>query len=253
MRVFAVSDIHVDYDVNARWIAGLSTIDYRDDVLILAGDVTDDRRLLGWCLSALAARFRQVVFVPGNHDLWVIRDDRAKHSLQKFADVCGVAASSGVSMRPYSACGVAIVPLLSWYDYSFGEPSDELRSMWMDYRACRWPDGIGAREIAAHFAAANDRQISPLGATVITYSHFVPRIEVMPAGMPGPARLLLPILGSAHVERQLRRLDSRMHVYGHSHLNRRVTIDGVAYINNAFGYPGETWLTTKDLLCIHEC
>jgi hypothetical protein len=44
-----------------------------------------------------------------------------------------------------------------------------------------------------------------------------------------------------------------MHVYGHSHINRRVEIDGVSYINNAFGYPSETAITSKRLLCIHEC
>jgi Icc-related predicted phosphoesterase len=253
MRVFAVSDIHVDYDANAKWIAGLSTTDYRDDVLILAGDVTDAARLLGWCLSTLAARFKKVLFVPGNHDLWVIRDDRAKHSLQKFADVCAVAESSGVSMQAFRTRGVAIIPLLAWYDYSFGEPSEELRSMWMDYRACRWPSGVAEKEVAAHFAAVNEKQVSLWGDTVITYSHFVPRIDVMPDGIPSAQKLLFPILGSAHVERQLRRFNASMHVYGHSHVNRQVTIDGVSYINNAFGYPGETWITSKRLICIHEC
>src|SRR3989442_991940 len=31
MRVFALSDIHVDYDENARWIANLSLTEYQDD------------------------------------------------------------------------------------------------------------------------------------------------------------------------------------------------------------------------------
>ena len=35
--------------------------------------------------------------------------------------------------------GVQFAPLLGWYDYSFGEPSEALRDMWMDFRACRWP------------------------------------------------------------------------------------------------------------------
>jgi Icc-related predicted phosphoesterase len=52
MRVFTVSDIHVDFDANARWIAGLSTQDYRDDFLILAGDVSASLRLLEVCLIA---------------------------------------------------------------------------------------------------------------------------------------------------------------------------------------------------------
>src|SRR5215213_67342 len=111
MRVFAVSDIHIDYDVNAKWVSGLSASDYQDDVLILAGDVTDTRRLLEWCLGTLAKRFKNVLFVPGNHDLWVIRDDRQKNSMQKFDDVCAVVESTGASMQAFRERGVSIIPL----------------------------------------------------------------------------------------------------------------------------------------------
>ncbi|HEX9984340.1 MAG TPA: metallophosphoesterase [Thermoanaerobaculia bacterium] len=253
MRIFALSDIHVDYAANAKWLADLSIAEYQEDVLILAGDVSDTARLLDWSLATLAKRFRRVLFVPGNHDLWVIRDDRQKDSFQKFDDVCDIVESTGASMQPFREKGVSIIPLLSWYDYSFGEPSQELRSIWMDYRACRWPTGYTDRDVAAHFAALNQGQITPVGDTVITYSHFLPRIDVMPPHMPCASRVLYPILGSSAVERQLRRLNSQIHVYGHSHVNRNVTIDDVSYINNAFGYPSETWITSKRMMCIHEC
>jgi predicted phosphodiesterase len=252
VRVFALSDIHIDYDVNVKWIANLSVTEYRDDVLILAGDVTDSRRLLEWCLGALAKRFKKVLFTPGNHDLWVIREDREKDSLQKFDEVSAVVESSGASMRTFRERGLSIIPLLAWYDYSFGEPSEELRAVWMDYRACRWPGGYTEEDVAAHFAALNDGQVSMAGDTVITYSHFLPRIDVMPEFIPCAHKLLYPILGSTRLERQLRRLNSSTHVYGHSHVNRHVKIDGVSYINNAFGYPRETWITSKSLVCIHE-
>ncbi len=252
MRVFALSDIHIDYDVNAKWIANLSIAEYQDDVLILAGDVTHTLRLLGWCLSTLARRFKDVLFVPGNHDLWVIREGREKNSLQKFDDVSAVVESSGASMQAFRRRGVSIIPLLGWYDYSFGEPSEELRSIWMDYHACRWPSGYTEKDVAAHFAALNDKQVSLAGDKVITYSHFLPRIDLMPGFMPGAGKLLYPILGSTQLDRQLRRLNANIHVYGHSHINRQVKIDGVSYINNAFGYPSETWITSKRLMCIHE-
>src|SRR6266850_2440084 len=100
MRIFALSDIHIDYDVNAKWIANLSCDDYQDDVLILAGDVTDARPLLDWCLSTLVE-------------------------------------SSGAWMQVFRERGISVIPVLGWYDYSFGEPSEELKSIWMDYRACR--------------------------------------------------------------------------------------------------------------------
>ncbi len=253
MRVFALSDIHVDYDVNARWIADLSLTEYQDDVLILAGDVTDMRRLLEWCLFTLAKRFKKVLFVPGNHELWVIREEHQKNSLQKFDDVCAVVESSGASMQAFRERGLSIIPLLSWYDYSFGEPSEELRSMWMDYRACRWPSGFTEKDIAMHFAAFNDKQVTVAGEKVITYSHFLPRIDVMPRFIPSARKLLYPILGSTQLDQQLRKLNATIHVYGHSHVNRQVKIDGVSYINNAFGYPNETRITSKRLICIHEC
>src|SRR5215212_3574954 len=116
MRIFAVSDIHIDYDVNARWIAGLSAADFQDDVLILAGDVTDSLARLDWCLGQLARRFRKVLFVPGNHELWVMRDGGEKDSLQKFEEIRAVVRSSGASMDAFRDRGVSIIPLLSWYD-----------------------------------------------------------------------------------------------------------------------------------------
>jgi predicted phosphodiesterase len=258
MRIFALSDIHIDYDINAKWIANVSAADYQDDVLILAGDVTDTLRLLEWCLGTLARRFKKVLFVPGNHDLWVIRDSRDRNSLQKFSDVAAVVESSGASMQRFRERGVSIVPFLAWYDYSFGEPSEELRSMWMDYRACRWPSGFGAAQIAAHFAALNHpqpghRQVDTSGDKVITFSHFLPRIDLMPQFIPASKRFLYPVLGTTQLDRQLRLLNPSIHVYGHSHVNRSIDIEDVLYVNNAFGYPGETTITSKRLLCIHEC
>ena len=88
---------------------------------------------------------------------------------------------------------------------------------------------------------------------VITYSHFLPRIDVMPAYIPAASKFLYPVLGSKRLDGQLRNLNSRMHVYGHSHVNRHVKIDRVSYINNAFGYPNETMIALKRLKCIHEC
>ena len=37
MRVFAISELHIDYAVNREWLQQLSLDEYRDDLLILAG------------------------------------------------------------------------------------------------------------------------------------------------------------------------------------------------------------------------
>jgi Icc-related predicted phosphoesterase len=122
----------------------------------------------------------------------------------------------------------------------------------MDYRACRWPRGFGVREVAEYFAALNDEVPAVNGDKVITFSHFLPRIDLMPSFIPKNKRVLYPILGATRLEQQLRRHNPDIHVYGHSHVNRNVTIDGVTYINNAFGYPHETRIAAKRFVCIHQ-
>jgi predicted phosphodiesterase len=251
MRVFALSDVHVDYDANARWVAALSGVDYLDDVLILAGDVSDSLVRLERTLSTLVAKFRKVLFVPGNHELWVIRDENNATSLEKFRQVCLVVERSGASMQTFRSEGVVIVPLLSWYDYSFGLPSDELRDTWMDYRACRWPSDLGMEGVAQLFESANHLP-DTRGEPVISFSHFLPRIDVMPERISARNRTLYPVLGSARLDHQVRAVRAKIHVYGHSHVNRCIQIDGVTYVNNAFGYPHEGGIASKRLLCIHS-
>ncbi len=247
MRLFALSDIHVDYPANARWVESLSDADYRDDVLILAGDLTEDSRLLAWCFGHFAAKFRQVLFVPGNHDLWVRREPLAMCSLRKFDQVMAIASDTGVSTRPYHYDDTVVVPLLGWYDYSFGLPDSDLRKLWMDFRACRWPDGLEPEQVTAHFLRMNPKSLPQPAQRVITFSHFLPRIDLIPSFVPRAMRYLDPVLGSSGIERQLRALGATVHVYGHSHINRRVKLDGVTYINNAFGYPQEGAIAARQL------
>ncbi len=91
------------------------------------------------------------------------------------------------------------------------------------------------------------------GGTLISFSHFLPRIDVMPKRIPQKYRYLYPVLGSAALGEQVRQLAPQLHIYGHSHVTRRVTLDGIRYINNAYGYPSEANLSDKALRCVHDC
>src|SRR5262249_20115196 len=82
-RVFALSDLHVDYQENMAWIQALSPREYTDDALILAGDVSHDLSKLQAALAALRTRFAEVFFVPGNHELWV-QQQECTDSMAKF-------------------------------------------------------------------------------------------------------------------------------------------------------------------------
>lgn len=250
MRVFALSDIHVDYEGNKRWLFNLSRQDYQQDILILAGDITDDLAVLEQCFGYLSSIFHQVLYVPGNHELWVKRD-AIKCSFEKFNTISRLASDCDISMQYYQTDALGIVPLLAWYDFSFGVPGSALNAAWADFYHCRWPDGYREAEITHYFLSKNTIDIDKADKTIISFSHFLPSIDVMPSYIPQKHRYLYPVLGSQALGRQVTALNPAIHVYGHSHVNRQVTINGIQYINNAFGYPSEEW-PKKQLLCIYQ-
>lgn len=252
MKFYALSDLHVDYEANTTWISKLSSFDYRDDVLLLPGDITHNLTKLSKTLEELAARFQRVLFVPGNHELWVAQERNSMTSIQKFEQVCRVVVESGGSMEPFTTHDVTVVPLLSWYDYSFGQPSPRLREIWTDFHACRWPDFADAPEVAAWFATLNRPPVTPMTATVISLSHFLPRRELVPLSSSGQQSYLAPVLGCAGLDERIRALRASIHIYGHSHVRRHRQIEGVTYLNNPLGYPDEHWLKDSRLVCVHE-
>ena len=49
----------------------------------------------------------------------------------------------------------------------------------------------------------------------------------------------------APLDEQIRRLGSAVHVFGHSHINRDLRIDGVRYVQHALRYPKERGRQTE--------
>lgn len=252
MRVFAVSDIHVDYAENLNWVLNLDRTAYKDDVLILAGDISDRMSLLEQVFRSLQKRFRAVLFVPGNHELWV-RDKDFNCSLDKFEAVANLCTHCGVHTGIHEAEGVSFVPLYSWYDFSFGEPDRNLKLAWRDFYACSWPAHMQeSHEVSEYFLSLNSTKLNTENTTVISFSHFLPRIDVMPEKIPLERRAVYPVLGSEKLGAQVKQLNSDIHVYGHSHVNQSIELDNIRYINNAFAYPKESRIARKQLYCIYD-
>jgi 3',5'-cyclic AMP phosphodiesterase CpdA len=68
LRLYAISDLHVEYAQNRALLEGLSSLP--DDWLIVAGDVGETVEQVWWAWRILAARFARVIWTPGNHELW---------------------------------------------------------------------------------------------------------------------------------------------------------------------------------------
>jgi predicted phosphodiesterase len=250
MRVFTVSDIHTDYKENGLWLRSLSNTDYVNDSLILAGDISDSLSRIVNCFEQLTRKFKNVFYVPGNHDLWVRETPQEENnSIDKFYQLLNIAYESGVLTEQKCIDKLKIIPLFSWYDLSFGKLSDKLYTRWMDFSHCRWPENLETPAAQnSFFLQKNDIEARSADQVVITFSHFLPRIDLMPDYIPHRFRDIYPVLGSPLLDQQIRNLNSKIHIYGHSHVNRIQSVRGIKYINNAFGYPSETRIAAKMLL-----
>jgi hypothetical protein len=282
MRIFAVSDIHTDYKDNLSWVQNLSSEEYSNDAILIAGDVSDRCDELVSTLRLFTERFKYVFFTPGNHDLWIRRDSNSNvlasknifDSLDKLDWLFRQCDELGVHIRPKRLAWstenvdisnhgdevspssyIWIVPLLSWHHRSFDNESDityvripSVDQMVMDYKHCEWPEdivGCNNDSIAIFMDELNDRRtrmkhddhdfhswsdITNSKDPVISFSHFLPRVELIPE----KRYLIYPNLpkavGSTFLFNRLQSLKPQMHVFGHTHFAWDATLEGIRYV-----------------------
>lgn len=125
-RLLAISDLHVSMPDN-RPIVDRLRPDQPGDWLIVAGDVSEIFADIEWAIALLADRFEQVIWVPGNHELWTHkRDPHGLRGVARYQALVAMCRRHGVLTPedPYpvwrGAGGpVTVAPLFLLYDYSF--------------------------------------------------------------------------------------------------------------------------------------
>ena len=128
-----------------------------EDWLIVAGDAGDTPAQLEWVLRTLTPRFKQLVWVPGNHDLWTPRSlaaaQRGVAHYERLVALCrrhGVLTPEDAYARwPGDGPPRAIVPTFLLYDYSFAPDgvTAEHAVAWAAESACAPPTKIFWRPI----------------------------------------------------------------------------------------------------------
>src|SRR5688572_20187548 len=107
MRLFAISDLHTDMASNLEWVDNLDKNRWRQDALIVAGDVSENMTILLATLTILKQRFAEVFFVAGNHDVW-----DPINSLDKLDSLYEQLRKLGIRCEPALVGGkVWVVPL----------------------------------------------------------------------------------------------------------------------------------------------
>ena len=128
-KLLAISDLHVGYRENRRFVADLWPRSPQDWLLV-AGDVAEKPADIEWALGTLNRRFGTVIWTPGNHELWTVPSDPVQlRGVERYQYLVGLCRGLGVITPedPYpvwrGAGGPAvIVPLFLLYDYTFLPP-----------------------------------------------------------------------------------------------------------------------------------
>lgn len=236
MRILTISDLHTDFRENWQLVEQIPESLYKGDILIVAGDIADSTEIIKRTLSLLRSKFKMVFYTPGNHELWVRNENY--DSIEKLLRILRLCQSLDVETMPAKVNNIWIVPLFSWYDLEFDSSyTDDNLEGWADFHFCKWPQGM--RRIYEYFIELNVPNIRNYDGSVISFSHFLPRIDLLPAKEMLKFKGLGKVAGCKLLENQIRELKSIIHLFGHSHINRDCVIDGVRYVQNALSYPKE--------------
>lgn len=74
MTIYAISDLHLGYLENRTAFNKMSA--YPNDWLILGGDLGETQYLLKSALESVVPKFKQVFWIPGNHELWSVGNEK---------------------------------------------------------------------------------------------------------------------------------------------------------------------------------
>ncbi|MCC3373952.1 metallophosphoesterase [Cohnella sp. REN36] len=260
MKIGILSDLHIDKNN----VPGQATVqealaraarERGAELLIVAGDVSDDHRVTLRALEEIEARSGMpCLFVPGNHDLWnAARPEEdawiAYKALLRY--------THNLAAGPYPLGDRWIViGDAGWFDYSLGNADryDEADfgrmeldgRVWKDKRYARWD-----REPAAMTAYFYDKLRSQLAAYrdrhVILVTHVVPDASLtVPETRPG-WDYFNAFLGSTRYGDLIRAYGASIPcaISGHVHYRKQVTLAGTELISSCLGYRRE-WRYSQD-------
>lgn len=255
-KLLAVSDLHVAYRQNHEIVAGLRP-ESPGDWLLVAGDVGEFLADIEWALRTLSGRFRTVVWVPGNHDLWTHgRDPSRLRGQERYLHLVQVCRRLGVITPedPYPVWEgpggpLMIAPLFLLYDYSFrpdgtATKAEGLARAYQTGVVCAdesllHPDPYPSREQWCWARVEEtERRLARRDAAMPTVlvNHF-PLVR-------DPTRILrypqfAQWCGTDRTADWHVRFGAAAAVYGHLHIPRTTWHDGVRFEEVSLGYPRE--------------
>ncbi len=262
MRLFFVSDLHVDVPGNEPFVRSVAALaaDEKPDVIVVAGDVCNGPARLEETLAWFRPHAPHALFVPGNHDLWTLGESESARDIyyRTLPRVAAAAGFTSLATEPMVLGSTAFVGTMAWYDYSFADPADgftddQLRSkirngmQWMDARFVRWVDGGGVslsdadvtelmcEDLRDQLDAVTDDSVDK----VILVTHHLPDVRLSPPSFYSERLAFFRSFLGSNRFAQICGADPRvtLALAGHVHAIRSVQLGGLAMRTCPVGYP----------------
>jgi len=251
----AIADLHVEVPANRRFVEALRPT-HDEDWLIVCGDVGEMMADVERTLATLAGTFAQVVWVPGNHELWTTPADpvqlRGVARYERLVAHCrdhGIATPEDPFPVWRGAGGpVVVAPLFTLYDYSFGLRIAQTTALAM--AAAHAAGIVCSDEYVLHPDPHPSRARWCRERIEITEARLVAMAEagmpsVMVSHFPLIAELTHPLYypefaqwcGTTATADWHLRFGAQAVIYGHLHLPRSSMQDGVRFEEVSLGYP----------------
>ena len=126
MQIGVTSDLHTDVTPLNKQILPYvveAAEKAQPDLFILTGDLSPDLLELAKILIAFTESSLTCpkLFVPGNHDIWVIRypNVTSEQKYRAIAEICRECGFHSLGAAPFVENGVGFCGTIGWYDYSF--------------------------------------------------------------------------------------------------------------------------------------
>lgn len=254
--LYALSDLHVGYRENRELVERIRPTD-PGDWLIVAGDVGEFFADIEWCLGLLRSRFAKVVWTPGNHELWTHPDDpvqlRGEHRYRELVEMCRrldvLTPEDEYTLWTGHGGPFLIAPLFVLYDYSFRSPGTRTKAESLAYaystgvvctdESMLHPDPYPSREAwCSQRVEYTERRLAacaPEQSAVLVNHYPLIRDPLDILRYPEFAQWC----GTERTASWHLRFRAATVVYGHLHIPRNITRDGVLFQEVSLGYPRE--------------
>jgi len=261
LKLHAISDLHVGFKDNLIALSELPA--HPEDWLILCGDIADTPQQLEVALQVLERKFAQLIWVPGNHELWTVPRDSLLRGVARYEQLVELCRRHSV-LTPEDSFPIwegeggphLLAPLFLLYDYSFRPDeipidksvawaaeanivcTDEMMLHPVPYD--RVGDWCEARCLESE--ARLESALSKTQHPAVLIAHFPLKQEL--AILPRIQRFMV-WCGTRRTEDWHQRFRANVVVSGHLHIPCTRMIDGVRFEEVSLGYP-QQWKMRKE-------